>query len=660
MATLEQMERALVNADKAGDADAARKLAAVIGRARKDVGNLIPGTVVAGSTPPPAVDPSAPGFLDRAAGAIEGPAAVVMNMAGGLGGMVGGTIVGAGHALFDAATGKGWNPNTVDSAAEAGAQMLMRRSTTETGQQIEDAVSGVMQDLLPAAAALPGMAPLRLAGAAGAARVGAAAVLDKAATAVPQAMRELPGRVAAAVSPGQPKPTPGTMGSAGAAATDMATQRMAAAEALPVPIRLTKGQATRDPAQLTFERETAKQADLGVPLRDNTARQNDALHRNFEALIDQTGAVAPNVIETGRAVVDAALVPAAARAKNAYRAKYKAAEKAGEMAEPVGTTPLVQFLNENASLNAPELAGGSLGLLQRELVRLGGAEVVDGQLAPRDMVLGQVELLRRQIGNAMDAAPDNATNMRAGAQAKQVIDSMTEGLGGDLYKEARAARRRYAQLFEDNAIVADLMKKRRGTADRQVALEDVFRRSVLNGSRESLGMLRRTLHVAGEREGAQAWRELQGAALKWVKDEATKSAAPDSMGNTPISAAGLNNAIRTLDADGKLQFLFGKQGAQQLRDLNSIAADLLTLPREAWVNTSNTAAAAAAILDAILMGGGGVPAPVMSMARLGLRQLKDAKLRRRIEDALNNPAKQAPARTENPGIQAPNNNPTVH
>ena len=431
------------------------------------------------------------------------------------------------------------------------------------------------------------------------------------------------------------------MGSAGAAGTDMATQRMAAAESLPVPIRLTKGQASRDPAQLTFERETAKQADMGAPLRNNSAMQNQALHRNFEAMIDQTGAVAPSIIETGRSVVDAALVPAAARAKNAYRVKYKAAEKAGELEQPVGTAPLVDFLAENASMNAPELAGASLGLLQREMVRLGGAEVVNGQLVPREMTLGQVELLRRQVGNAIDSAPDNATNMRAGVQAKQVIDTMTEGLGGDLYKDARGARRRYAQLFEDNAIVADLLKNRRGTADRQVALEDVFRRSVLNGSRESLGMMRRTLQVAGGEEGAQAWRELQGASLKWIKDEATKSAAPDSMGNVPFSADGFNRAIRTLDTNGKLEFMFGRQGAQQLRDLNSIAADVLTLPREAWVNSSNTAAVLAATFDAALMGGG-VPAPVMSMARLGVKQIKDVRLRRRIEDALNNPKKQAP------------------
>ena len=46
MATLQELERALVNADKADDTDAARKLAAVIAKARQDPANLIPETQV--------------------------------------------------------------------------------------------------------------------------------------------------------------------------------------------------------------------------------------------------------------------------------------------------------------------------------------------------------------------------------------------------------------------------------------------------------------------------------------------------------------------------------------------------------------------------------------------------------------------------------------
>lgn len=433
----------------------------------------------------------------------------------------------------------------------------------------------------------------------------------------------------------QPKPAAGTMGSVGAAATDMANQRVATAEALPQPIALTKGQATRDFEQQRFEAEAAKDPRLGQPLRERSMEQNRQLSANFESMIDATGAQATNAIETGR-TVDRALVQAAAARKAEYRARYREAERAGQMEDPVSTAPIVQFLEENASANAPELAGGTLGIAQRELLRLGGAEMQGGRLVPRELPLRQVELLRRQVGNAIDAAPDNATNVRMGAQLKELIDQQTEGLGGDLYKEARASRRRYAQLFEDNAIVNNLLRTRRGTADRQVALEDVFRKTVLNGDRASLGRLRRTLQVAGGEQGAQAWRELQGATVRHLLEEATKGVGTDAAGVPLFSAAKLNNAVRALDADGKLEFVLSKQGAQTVRDLNEIAKVVLTTP-PGTVNTSNTASVLLAALAESGATGAltGLPVPVLTGLKVLSQSVKDAKVRKRVNDALN-------------------------
>jgi hypothetical protein len=58
-------------------------------------------------------------------------------------------------------------------------------------------------------------------------------------------------------------------------------------------------------------------------------------------------------------------------------------------------------------------------------------------------------------------------------------------------------------------------------------------------------------------------------------------------GNKIVSPAALDKAIVNLDRDGKLDFVFGKQGAQQLRDINDIAKDVYTSPPGA-INTSNT------------------------------------------------------------------------
>lgn len=578
-----------------------------------------------------------PGIVDKLLGAGEAALTTVTGATGGALGAIGGTIGGLAGAVSTGKVGTREGADMVEQAAAEGAAKFTYAPRTEQGQEMAGAIGQVMQNLIPLAGVAPAMVPAgSVSQPAAVARATLAAATDRARASIPAATARvaevarnaMPGRDAAA------KPTPGTFGSVGAAGADMAGQRIATAEALPVPIRLTKGQATRDFEALRFEGETAKNPNLGAPLRERSASQNAQLAQNFEALIDETGARATSAIETGR-IVDRALVQAAAKKKAEYRIKYREADKAGEMAEPVSTGPIVDFLTENASANAPELAGASLGIAQRELIRLGGAEMVDGQLVARELPLKQVELLRRQIGNAMDAAPDNATNLRMGVMLRELIDQQTEGMGGDLYKQARSARRRYAQLFEDNAVVRDLLRTRRGTADRQVALEDVFRRSVLNGDRASVGMLRRTLQVAGGEEGAQAWRELQGATARHLLDEATKGVGTDMAGQPIFSAAKLNNAVRALDTDGRLDFLLTKKGAQTVRDLNEIAKVVLTMP-PGTVNTSNTASVLLAALAEAGVSGSltGLPLPILTGLRALSVHVKDRRIRQRVQEAL--------------------------
>lgn len=193
--------------------------------------------------------------------------------------------------------------------------------------------------------------------------------------------------------------------------------------------------------------------------------------------------------------------------------------------------------------------------------------------------------------------------------------------------------------------MSDLLTNRRNTADRRVALEDVFRRTILNGDRESIGMLRRTLDVSDQRAGlrpgtdgpgAQAWRELQGATLRHLLEESTKGVATDVAGNPIFSAAKLNNAVRSLDQGGRLDFVLGKQRAQLVRDLNEVAKVVLTSPPGA-VNSSNTASVLlAAMAEAGATGAlTGLPVPVLSALKAGNQFVKDVKVRRRVDAALN-------------------------
>lgn len=428
------------------------------------------------------------------------------------------------------------------------------------------------------------------------------------------------------------KPTPGTQGSAGAAGTDKATERRARADNLPVPVDLTEGQATRSFEQQRFERETAKDPDAGAPLRERAADQNERVLKNFDALESETGATQSDAVATGKSIVDP-IIKKAERAKAETNAAYDKAREAGEMEERVDATALATWINDNT---ASERNAGVIGTAKDELVRLGGAERLDdGRLAPLEISLNDLEELRKTI---VAGGKKDATNAEFGRQIRQVIDRATEGAGGDLYRAARGKHVAYVKEFKEQGAIRDLIFLKRNSSDRRTAYEDVVRKTVLAGSLDDLSNVKRTLTTAGD-DGAQAWRELQGAAIRHIRDEATKNVARDIRGNQIVSPAGLGKAIRQLDTDGKLEALFGKKGAETLRDLDDVAKDLFTAPPGA-VNTSNTASV---VLKELSKWGaetaattvlGGVPLPVINLGRAIKRYRDTRKVEKQVEAAL--------------------------
>lgn len=528
--------------------------------------------------------------------------------------------------------------------AEATANRLMQQMApadqlSPNAQQNLQMIGAATQPLMalgPDPASMIGPGPAVAAMPAATTRV--AATLDKAVTAVPAAAR----RMQEIAKPAEAA-TPGTMGSVGTAGVDMATQRRALAESFPVPIpKLTKGQATRDPAQLKFEEEAAKLPDQGAPLRERRLAQNDAILRNFDVFQDQTGAQAPTLRETG-VVVDSALVKQAAADKVKMNVAYAEARKAGEMAEPVTLDSVVAAINDASPDTdvAPLVAAA-----RKRALRYGIAtEDAAGELVPAQTDLNTAERFRASINQATDYEPQN---IRYASIFKRAIDDQTAGLGGNLYQYARKLRERNAQNYENHAVISKLLNEKRGTTDRQVAMEDVFSHSMLKGSTDDVRQVRRVLQRAGP-DGHQAWSELQGATVRWIKEEATKNVATDSTGNRVISPAGLDKAITTLDADGRLEVVFGKKGAQQMRDLNELAKVARTIPPEAGVNASNTAMTLlAAFGDVGITGLSGVPAPLITSSRMALRYIKDVQLRKRILQALGEAEEKAKRKPTNP------------
>lgn len=299
------------------------------------------------------------------------------------------------------------------------------------------------------------------------------------------------------------------------------------------------------------------------------------------------------------------------------------------MEQPVTLNQLVKHLDESA----PEaVVANVLPAIRAKAIQLGAAvEGPEGQLIAQPTSLKNAELLRKSINAATNNEP---TNIRQAGIMKGLIDDETANSGGDVYRQARQARARYAQNYENVGIVKQLLGTKRGSDDRGIALEDVLRRSVIapSASLDDVRQVRKLLQTAGE-DGKQAWKELQGGTLRHIKDQALKSVTTDQDGNRILSPSQLDRVINQLDSSGKLDFVFGKKGAEQLRVINDVAKTVATSPPGA-VNASNTATALAAMMDIAAASTTGIPAPIASGLKYLTDSLKDAKLKARVKKAL--------------------------
>jgi hypothetical protein len=642
---------------------------------------MIPGP---NGAPLPATQAKAeePGIVDRALGAGEAGLATLTGATTGMAGGVLNFIGVLGEEIARKKSGEYLDDQAVKRINEAfgtGQRAGTYQPRTDAGQEALGVVADVGAGLTPLAGfagelgliakaaqgartAAPAATVARaavegtardVAGASGAAvAAGAIDATASAARAVQRTSTTLPKRAWAAISreDAPATPTPGTMGSAGAAATDIARQRVATAEQLGFTgdASLSLGQATRNPDQLKFEVETAKNPEQGARIRAQRMAQNDVLLRNFDNAIDQTGAEAPSLRAVGTAVdealtrqfeADKALVRRAYEQAHASPEARQIVDQArvvsiGEGERALSTTPLAWINSQPTGVPAVQLIDAA----RQYAVKLGIAEMRDGELVPRPATIRQMEEWRTAVG---EATGFEAPEIRQSTILKGLIDAQTEPQAGPLYRQARGTRRRLAENYEDRAAIAKLLNEKRGMGDRQVALEDVFSHSVLKGSLDDVRNVRRVLHRSGE-QGHQAWRELQGATLQWIREQAggesfgtTKRISRDASGNSVINPSGLNNALRELDRDGRLEFVLGKRGAQRLRDINEIAQVAKTVPPEAAINFSNTATTLlAAFGDVAGSALTGVPAPLATATRLGLKHVKDQKTRKRVAEAL--------------------------
>ena len=281
----------------------------------------------------------------------------------------------------------------------------------------------------------------------------------------------VPGAVVPAATPAMaavPAAQPGGRQSVGAAAVDAETGRVAQAQQLYDPIALSKDQATRNPADVRFARETAKDPVFGQALQEKYASDNAKLINNLDIHINKTGAELTGVGagELGKALTDV-VTPYQAGIKGAIAPAYDAARAAGQMAEPVDVAVFRNYLKDHQAeaINAP--------VLKSVEAKLKG--LTEGKTT---ISVNDLEEIRKMTGTL---AQDSAPNAYYGRQVIKMIDKATEGKGGPLYQQARKLNENYMKEFENTPVIKNILAMKPGKTQRAVAIEDLVEKSMLKG-----------------------------------------------------------------------------------------------------------------------------------------------------------------------------------
>lgn len=331
----------------------------------------------------------------------------------------------------------------------------------------------------------------------------------------------------------------------------------------------TLGSVTRDPAQVRFENQTAG-TERGRPLYQRSVENDAALEKHVAGLKEQPGPTGPNikgatdsnVADTGRSVRKAVEAKKAAADQRVNEA-YDKARGAGETQQLVDLDPIRRFIeaHEAEAISVPELQSVKkmVEILEKKAEKDGNP----GMASIND--LENIRARASKLGQRDGSVKSYMGKLRDG------IDEMTEGKGGDLYKEARALRRQVGKEFEDQAGVANIIDKKSAT-DYKVAGEDVWHKTVISGSTDDLINVIKTLRTTERNQAPQsmqALKDMQARTVDMITQEATKGDV--------FSPAGFERAIKTIGEE-KLDILLGKDAVKTLQDALQTAKDLKKPP----------------------------------------------------------------------------------
>lgn len=386
------------------------------------------------------------------------------------------------------------------------------------------------------------------------------------------------------------------------------------ADSLPIPVRLTEGQATGDVVKLSNEQNLkAKQPAFAQRFNE----QNTQLVENVPLIRERAApdVFATKTIESSQALIEA--YKALDDARNVdIRAAYKALEDANGGAFPVDAQAIVR--NADAKLAKK---------LKTNFVPPEIAADLKAFREGKPMNFEEFEALRTNLaaeGRKADRAGDGNRSMAVSLIREALEDVPLKGEAATLKPMADKARdlakTRFDALKKDPAYKA--------AVDDAVPADKFFDKFVINGINKNINTMIETLG-----RDSVANQHMRAGTINWLSD---KAGIVDGRGN--FSQANYNKALKRLDDVNNFGAIFDPDSQLQLRTLGNVAAYTQFQPRGSFVNNSNTlvgflATKAAGGLEQVgnLAGLKTIGYPIGSEVRRGMRSARE---RREVEAAL--------------------------
>lgn len=342
-------------------------------------------------------------------------------------------------------------------------------------------------------------------------------------------------------------------------------QRHIEADSLPIPVRLTEGQATGDIVKLSNEQNLrGKNTELAQRFND----QNKQLTENLSAIRETA---APDVygtktIENSQGLIDAYKALDQAKTTDISTA-YKALEDANGGQFPVDGVAI--------ATNAERLLSKKL---KTEFLPPSIKSQLERFKAGEPMTFEQFEAMRTNLAAEIrkaERAGDGNSAMASGL-VRQALEElpMSGKVGSDLKPLADTARSLAKQRF-------DLLKKDpayKAAVDDTVPADKFIDKFVVNGVNKNINSM-----VENLGRDSAAHQHMAAGTVNWLKD---KAGIVDETGN--FSQAGYNKALKKLDDVKNLQEIFNQESASQLKTLGNVARYTQAQPRGSFVNNSNT------------------------------------------------------------------------